>query len=243
MSKPQNDIIIHPRKNRGDSTIPSKGVLLVNPSEARKAEKAMLASGGRRAFLHNSSLLINENNDLFVAGPAIGAPAAVLVLEKLVALGAKNLILLGWCGAVDSRYRIADIIIPTGALCGEGTSRYYSDSVKPVPAASLVEQLNARLSRSGFLCKDGIIWSTDAPYRESRTLLEKLQAEQQVVGVDMEFSALCSVATFRGIEFAAVMVVSDELWGSKWKPGFREKDFRQHCAKLLDLIISTSVER
>jgi uridine phosphorylase len=155
-------------------------------------------------------------------------------MEKLIVLGAKQVTLMGWCGAIDPDFAIGDIVVPVGAVCGEGTSRYYSDEKRPRPSRAGCEVLFKLLSAEKLDWKEGIVWSTDAPYRESRTLLRRLHDEEQVIGVDMEFSALCSVASYRKIDFSAVLIVSDEVWSSTWKPGFKDKMFQERCRRLLD---------
>jgi nucleoside recognition membrane protein YjiH len=42
----------------------------------------------------------------------------------------------------------------------------------------------------------------------------------------MEFAALAAVASFRGAKVAGLLVVSDELFAGKWKPGFLAPSFR-----------------
>ena len=42
----------------------------------------------------------------------------------------------------------------------------------------------------------------------------------------MEFTALARVAEFRKIEFAAILLVSDELWRENWVASFKERRFR-----------------
>ena len=233
----EDDIIIHPRKTSRDVTLPSHGILFVNPAEAKAALAALLEQGGQQAFLHNSRLAISARNDFFMAGPAIGAPVATLAMEKLIALGATNIILMGWCGAVDKDYSIGDIIVPSGGVCGEGTSQYYGGDTVAKPSSSATVSLKKQLAKNSLPVRDGIIWSTDAPYRESRSFLKELNIRKKVVGVDMEFSALCNVAKFREIDFAAVLVVSDELWGSAWNPGFSKNIFQQRCQQVMQILL------
>lgn len=234
-----DDIIIHPMKTKKDREIPQKGVLFVNPAEAAVVHEELITAGGQKRFLHNSRLSVSKDNSRFAAGPAIGAPSAVLVMEKLIALGATTIILMGWCGAVDADYAIGDIVVPTSAVCGEGTSAYYGggDIVHPGREASKV--VGMLLTKQGLTCKPGAVWSTDAPYRESRKQLEQLQREKGVVAVDMEFSALCSAASFRNVDLAAALVVSDELWRSAWRPGFKNSLFRERCADLRRCLVNS----
>lgn len=233
-----DDIIIHPLRTRKDEEIPPHGLLFVNPGEAKSAINDVLDRGGRRSFIHNAKLAVSASAEYFVAGPAIGAPSAVLLVEKLIVLGAKRIILVGWCGSIDGGYVIGDVVVPHGAVCGEGTSPHYSDETHPSPSASAAGWIKDQLQKDDMAWKDeGRIWSTDAPYRESRKQLQHLNLEDQVVGVDMEFSALCTVAAFRGIEFAGVLVVSDELWRETWRPGFKDERFRNNCRRLMDCLL------
>lgn len=56
---------------------------------------------------------------------SLGAPTAVLALESLINSGAKEIILLGFCGALNPSCKILDVISVSKALSEEGTSRHY----------------------------------------------------------------------------------------------------------------------
>lgn len=234
----REDVIMHPVRARKEKMLPEAGLLFVNPAEARYAMSRVIADGGKKRFLFNSSLCVNCNEDFFVAGPAVGAPMAVLCLEKLIVLGARRILLVGWCGALLQELEVGNVLLPGQALCGEGSSKYYSSDCEPRPSADLIAWLRETLSQSGVPWQEGRVWSTDAPYRESRELLARLRQEQDVAAIDMEYSALCTVALFRGIEFAACMLVSDELWRKEWKPGFATPAFRRRSQELLELLMA-----
>ncbi|HSO67578.1 MAG TPA: hypothetical protein VLP30_06955, partial [Desulfatirhabdiaceae bacterium] len=52
---PREDMIIHPRRGRGEKTIPSSGVLLVNSADSRYGHSEILGSGGEsRTFFHSN---------------------------------------------------------------------------------------------------------------------------------------------------------------------------------------------
>lgn len=241
MNTKDNDIIIHPVKTKKDSSIPPLGVLFVNPGEAKYAINKTLSDGGRKCFLHNSLLAISPDDNRFITGPAIGAPAAVLALEKLIALGAKKIVFMGWCGAIEPELKIGDIIVPSSALIGEGTSKYYTEDKHSYPSSVVIEGLSTFCDKLKLSYYSGAIWSTDAPYRESRKFLAQIYKEKKIIGVDMEFSALCSVAAFRCIDFAAIMVVSDELWGDSWQPGFRKPVFKENCKEIVNNLMQIAL--
>lgn len=162
---------------------------------------------------------------------------AVMTMEKLIALGAKRLILFGWCGAISRELSVGDVLVPDSAFVGEGTSQYYSDTVSPLPSNTLRAKLTNVLGRDNIEVKGGCVWSTDAIYREDRRTISTLHQERGVAAVDMEFSALCSVARFRQIDFAAILIVSDELWGKSWRPGFAATLFQGNKKKTLNALL------
>jgi hypothetical protein len=239
MKEQTNDnVVMQPCRGRKEKAIPEVGLFFVNPVEALSALDKMVAEGGKKRFLFNSSLVVNEKDSFFAAGPAVGAPMAVMCLEKLIVLGAKRVILVGWCGALKPTLGIGNVLSPGRALCGEGTSRYYSSDHEPLPSPSLTAWIRATLDRQGMDWQDGRVWSTDAPYRESRGLLARLHHEHDIAAIDMEYSALCTVARFRGIDFAAALLVSDEIWQQQWRPGFATPAFRLWSQELAGMLIS-----
>lgn len=193
----------------------------------------LLKKGGERRFLFHSGLVVSPGNDYFIAGPAVGAPMAVMTLEKLIALGASTVIMSGWCGALTEKLRVGDTLLGGAAHSGEGTSCYYSTETICQPSPVLLQRLkNAMGEIAPFP-----IWSTDAPYRESRQMLEAMVQRHNIGGVDMEYSALCTVAAFRGINFSAIFLVSDELWQKEWSAGFTGKAFKQKSNAQINMLI------
>ncbi len=238
-----NDIVIHPIKTKKEENIPATGVILVNPVDAQYGIDLFLKLGAEQRKFHNSHLFVHPTEDFFIAGPGIGAPVSVMLLEKLIALGATRIFFFGWCGAVDRSLSLCDIFIPTGAVCGEGTSQYYISGEQVGPSASVVSYLEECVAQLDVSPKSGNIWTTDAPYRESRSFLEKLKKEKGVVAVDMEFSALCTVAAFREVEFGALMLVSDEIYAEKWSSGMSKKHFRDTRKSLIHNLLTNSLHR
>ncbi len=227
------DIIVHPSRGVREKTIPTRGILLVNPTEARTATQTLIDRGGEQRFLFHSGLVVSPEQDFFVAGPAVGAPMAAMILEKLIVLGANSVVMAGWCGAVDPALSVGDTVLGGVAHPGEGTSRYYSSDDVCQPSSRLLKNLQTSFDRIASVP----VWSTDAPYRESRKMLKALADRYKVAVVDMEYSALCAVAAFRGIDFASLFLVSDELWKPDWRPGFNGKVFKRKSKAQIKLLM------
>ncbi|MGV1100953.1 nucleoside phosphorylase [Thiovibrio sp. JS02] len=232
-----SDVVISPARGRNDPLLPGLGLLLVNPAEAAAARES-LCPNWQRHFLFNSNLYVSQAKEMFWAGPCVGAPMAVLCLEKLIALGARRIISLGWCGALSSQLQVGDLVLPARAVSDEGTSGHYPVDGSVAPSPLVLASLRGALAlrREKFL--EGPVWTTDAPYRETREKVARLQREG-VVAVEMECAALLQVAAFRRIDLAAVLLVSDLLWKEPWQPAFQGKNLRKRSRQLLAALFAS----
>ncbi len=138
---------------------------------------------------------------------------------------------------------LGDIVLAEGAVSGEGVSRYYAKEKVTFPGKAATDTLEEFASRHEPGLHRGIIWSTDAPYRERRSELITLQERYGVVGIDMEFSALCTVARCRGVSLGALFVVSDLLWTRNWKPGFGSREFIESSHRLIDRLLAHGLQK
>lgn len=164
-----------------------------------------------------------------LANSGYGAPCAVDTLETLAALGVHTLIVVGMCGGFDRALRVGDVVIPTRIKSEEGTSRHY---VKDAACATPDERLH-RLAEAHFAPAFAVhtqpTVTTDAVYRQTFAKEAAWRAEG-CIGVDMESSALLTVARTKGIAAVTLLIVSDVhphapnepawQWGD---PHFREK--------------------
>ncbi len=175
-----------------------------------------------------------------LAGPFIGAPHAVMGLEKLIVLGARRIWVLGWCGSLQPDLNIGDLVIPTRAISEEGTSKHYPLTGE-VPRADpgLNRILADAIAHSGRESVEGNIWTTDAIYRETPEKVRRFQ-KLGVLAVDMEISALLTVAAYRSSALTALLVVSDELSDLKWRPGFSDARLKESTRLAGDLLLDLS---
>jgi purine-nucleoside phosphorylase len=184
-----------------------------------------LGTGLGENFYH--SQLYPGPSGCALAGPFIGAPYAVMLLESLVRWGARRVLLLGWCGAVAPGILTGDLILPSGGLIDEGTSRHYGGATaSPEVDPALQAVLRQALRDEGRSFHEGTVWTTDAVFRETPRQVKGFRA-QGALAVDMELSALLSAGRFLGVAVAGLLVVSDELSDLQWRPGFRDARFQQ----------------
>lgn len=149
-----------------------------------------------------------------------GAPAASMLLEELIAFGVTRAVLIGYCGSIQDEFVLGDVILPTRAVREEGTSHHYLPmDAECRPDAMLLGSLHRWLRQSGMTSGSGAIWTTDAPYRETREKVELYRAKG-VLAVDMEMAALFAVGAVRRVEVVGLALVSDGFSQSGWRPGF-----------------------
>jgi purine-nucleoside phosphorylase len=198
---------------------------------------APVAGSARTAY--NARLLdvIHANRSITIAGPILGAPQAVLVLEKLIALGSRVIIVFGWCGSLQSDLAIGDWLLPSSARSEEGTSSHYPmNAAQFLPDTDLFGSLGGHCVQNGFSVRAGPIWTTDAPLRET---VDKVSGygEEGLLAVEMEMSALFRVAAYRKVRLAGLLVVSDELFTLKWRPGFSSTRFKRACRQASEALL------
>lgn len=174
-----------------------------------------------------------------IASP-MGAPMAAMLLEQLIALGARRFIYLGFCGALATTYRVGDGFIPMQAIREEGTSYHYlPPEVASTASPHLNALLQARATAHSFAVKQGTIWTTDAPYRETAKKIARFQ-KAGVHTVDMEMAALFAVAHYRNCDVSALLLVSDECYHPTWQPGFGAQRLRRACQAAVNVCVTAA---
>ena len=172
-----------------------------------------------------------------IAGPLVGAPYAVMLMDTLVAWGVKKFLFLGWCGSISARLGIGDIVVPDRAFIDEGTSTHYlgKKDVALRPEGDLPGQIMAALKQAGVGGRQGAVWTTDAIYRETSQRVIFFQGKG-ALAVEMEVSALFSAARFRGVEICCLLVTSDLLFNMQWQPGFKDRRFKEARKSAVEII-------
>jgi len=236
---PNNEAVVNPQKTKNSPDIGPVAVMAATQPDLTYLCDLFHFSKGDYQRLFLSRLYFDKNNPggTSVTGPFVGAPYAVMLLENLIAWGARQVIFIGWCGAISDPVNIGDVILPTSIHPDEGTSRHYGagDGLPLQLTFPLITEVRQVLNEKEIDYPEGAVWTTDAVYRETR---KEVAVHQQngILAVEMEFSALASVARFRGVDLAGLLVVSDELSSLKWRPGFKQEQFIQSRKAVCRLI-------
>lgn len=254
MNTPESNAVIEPRKGTREKSLPPDCLMVFTPQDRELIQHSFRTppASTHKLFLVDVAQGAFNGRDVAIASPMLGAPQAILTLEKLIVLGVRRVLALGWCGSLQHDVRIGDVVIPTGALSEEGTSAHYplSDGSPPGPSHDLLHTLGRVLmgpegadpegfqNGNGLRMHRGRVWSIDAPYRE--TIQKVLQYQREgILAVDMETSALFTVARYRAIELAGILVVSDELSSLQWVHGFKDPKFIETRTRVVRTVLET----
>ena len=239
--KDSDNSIIKPGREQGEPLLGRDAIMVAMPSELAFMKDLCRAERVTLKRLSPFKLFVVQGDTdppLALAGPLLGAPHGVIVMEKLIALGAKRIWYLGWCGSLQSDLSVGDLIIPTASFSEEGTSAHYPVNKRQRKTSSLLnKKLEHGLALAGIPFRKGPIWTTDALYRETG---EKVKAygKRGALAVEMEMSALITVALYRSVDLAGLLVVSDELSSLAWHNGFGQSALKKRSREAGRLLLN-----
>lgn len=142
----------------------------------------------------------------------IGGPYAVLVSEQLLAAGARLIVGITSAGRVNPDLPLPSIVVANEAIRDEGTSLHYLPPTPTVstPTTRVIEPLLCELASVSPHTRQGLVWTTDAPYRETREQLNEWAAHG-ALAVEMQAASVFSFATVRNAAVAVVALVSNSV--------------------------------
>ncbi len=132
-----------------------------------------------------------------IIGNAVGASFAVLLAEQLFVSGCNLLISITSAGQIAEGLKTPCFVLIDKALRDEGTSYHYLPvSDYAAAPAGLLAQLSDAFTHLPFPVLRGPSWTTDAPYRETKTAITANRA-RGILAVEMEAAALYAFAQAR----------------------------------------------
>lgn len=187
---------------------------------AQYFDHAVYVHTNREYEIWNGTLL---GEQVSVVSTGIGGPSAAIAMEELVNAGAHTFVRVGTCGGINLKVRSGDLVIATGAVRMEGTSREYAPLEWPAVADF---QVACALTRSaetlGKTWHAGVVQCKDSFYGQhspgrmpvSYELEQKWEAWKRlgVLASEMESAALFTVAAARGVRCGSVFHV---IWNQE----------------------------
>lgn len=142
----------------------------------------------------------------------MGCPSLAITAEELVNLGAKTLVRVGTAGIVRKSVKPGELIIATGSVPNDGTTRQYLDGAPyaPVPDQTVVSALSSAAARGGRTVHTGLIQTEDAFYHTKPEHISVLE-ERGVLAIEMEASALFLIGQLRRVRTGCAVVASNYI--------------------------------
>jgi uridine phosphorylase len=150
----------------------------------------------------------------------IGSPSAAIAVEELARVGVETFLRVGSCGVIQPGIDIGDLVITSGAVRQEGTSREYVREDYPAVADhEVVSALVAAAEELGYDYHVGLTCSTDSFYAgqgrkgfggyEAAGADERVEElrEAGVLNFEMEAAAILTLANLYGLRAGAVCTV------------------------------------
>ncbi len=174
-----------------------------------------------REYVTYTGTLLGEK--VSVCSTGIGGASASIAMEELANIGVDTFLRVGTCGGIDLDVKSGDVVIATGAIRMEGTSREYA----PIefPAVADLEVTNAIVDAAKAMGKSwhaGVVQCKDSFYGQhspetmpvSYELLNKWEAWKRlgVKASEMESAALFTVAAYRKVRCGSVFHV---IWNQE----------------------------
>lgn len=226
------------------------GKYVIMPGDPKRCEKiaahfddARLVADVREYVTYTGFL---DGVKVSVTSTGIGGPSAAIAIEELSKSGADTFLRVGTCGGMQLDVEGGDIIIASGAVRMEGTSREYA----PIeyPAVANVDVMNAMISGAKKLgakyhvgvvqCKDSFFGQHEPEVMPVSYQLEnKWEAWLRMgcLGSEMESAALFIAGSFLRVRVGSVLlVVANQERAKKGLPNAQVHD--------TEIAISTAVE-
>jgi purine-nucleoside phosphorylase len=211
---------IHLRAERGDYA----PLVLMPGDPGRATMMAGLLDGGK-----DNAKLVNQHRSLLgytgtykgtpvsIQTSGIGTPSFSIVMEELLMLGATRFIRTGTCGGIGHGLKTGDVVVATGSVPMDGSTRTYlhGDPFAPVADFELTRALIDTARAKGIEPNPGLVQSVDVFYNPDTDYAARMRS-RGVLAVEMEASALFFLASReqglgRDVRGACILTVSDTL--------------------------------
>ncbi|CAM3983093.1 purine-nucleoside phosphorylase [Lederbergia lenta] len=228
----------------------------IGASENQIAETVLLPGDPLRAkyiaetFLENV-ICYNEVRNMFgftgeykgkrisVQGTGMGVPSISIYINELMnSYNVQNLIRVGTCGAIQKDVQVRDVILAMTASTDSQMNRLTFGGVDYAPTASFDLLKNAYETglEKGLKLKVGNVFTADMFYNDNAE--HEKWAQYGILAIEMETSALYTLAAKYGRKALSVLTVSDHiLTGEETTAEERQTTFNEMIQVALDAAI------
>lgn len=163
-----------------------------------------------------------------VQGSGMGQPSLAIYAQELFReYDVRSIVRVGSCGALVESLAVRDIVIASGACTDSSMNRVTFDGLDYAPVADfgLLRAAVEAAEHRGTDVRVGLVFSSDSFYA-SRPERTRRMVDYGVLAIEMEASALYTIAAQHGRRALAVCTVSDHIvTGEQTSAAEREQTF------------------
>lgn len=176
-----------------------------------------------------------------VQGTGMGVPSISIYVHELINdYGVKNLMRVGSCGAIQKHIKVRDLILAMSSSTDSGANRFRFDGVDYAPTANfeLLKTAYDEIVKRDLPVHVGNIFTSDTFYNDRKDLMQKY-LEYNILAVEMETTALYTLAAKFGCRALTILTVSDHIMtGEETTSEEREKTFNDMMEVALETALT-----
>lgn len=198
------------------------GGYVIMPGDPKRCEKiaahledARLVADSREYVTYTGTL---DGVKVSVTSTGIGGPSASIAIEELARCGAHTFIRVGTSGGMQEDIQGGDLVIATGAVRMEGTSKEYAPIEYPAVAdIEIVNALRNSAKKLNKICHTGVVQCKDSFFGQHEPnmkpvgyeLINKWDAWKRMgcLASEMESAALFIVGSYLRVRVGTVLLV------------------------------------
>ncbi|MCG1026987.1 purine-nucleoside phosphorylase [Virgibacillus halodenitrificans] len=149
-----------------------------------------------------------------VQGTGMGVPSISIYVNELIqSYDVKKLIRVGTCGAIQKDVKVRDVILAQGSTSDSQVNKMVFDHIDYAPLADfdLLKKAYDVGQEKGMNLRVGNVFTSDTFYRDNGKEINELLASYKVLAVEMETTALYTLAAKYDRQALSVLTVSDHI--------------------------------
>lgn len=183
-----------------------------------------------------------KGEKISVQGTGMGVPSISIYVNELIqSYDVKQLIRVGTCGAIQKDVNVRDVILASTSSTDSQMNRMTFGGIDFAPTADfeLLKHAFDAGKEKGLHLRVGNVFTSDSFYRDNSLELMEQLASYNVLAVEMETTALYTLAAKYGRQALSVLTVSDHiLTGEETSAEERQTTFNE----MIEVALQAAVE-
>lgn len=175
-----------------------------------------------------------------VQGTGMGVPSISIYVNELInEYDVKKLVRVGTCGALQKDVKVRDIILAQGGSTDSQQNKLIFGDIfySPLADFNLLKKAYDTATAKGLPVRVGNVFTSDTFYRENAEEVNTLLAAYNVLAVEMETTALYTLAAKYERQALSILTVSDHvITGEETSAEERQTTFNEMVEIALDTV-------